>query len=184
MDLILQKSGFHNSKSVFLTVKGDGKYQKMDIVVKLCKKISSTFFLVREKNKIIVGYHYHAIIKLRKPKLPPKNWFRKGVHMHISEICPPKSNIPPIYDTKLDIENYKKEILLTSKTELEKVLDLKRLKNKILQEKINQIVYSDNKKIRKLKAAKRILQYMCKELEFPEQYVNYYLQIRGKSHRF
>lgn len=182
MTLVLDmKCGFENSKSIFLTYKGDGKHQLMDTVVRHCRKISSTFLLVRENNKISDGFHYHGLLKLKEQKLPAKRWFRKGVHMHISEICPPKNKNPPIYDTKLDIEEYKNQILLTSKTELEKILNLSKLKNKIKLAKLKQNNIIISKKTKKLNEITKILTYMTKELQIPMQYTNYYLQIRGRS---
>lgn len=182
-NILDMKCGFENGKSIFLTYKGEGKHQKMDTIIKHCKKISSTFFVVQEKNKATPGFHYHGLLKLKEQKLPPKRWFRKGVHMHIIEICPsnPNANIP-IYDTKHDIEKYKEQILLESKTELEKILNLNRLKLKIDQQKCLTNKININKKVKKLNEINKILQYMNKEIENPKQYINYYLQIRNKSH--
>ena len=180
------KCGFENGKSIFLTYKGTGVHQKMDTVVKLCKKISSTFFLVKEENKIASGFHYHVLIKLKGTKLPPRNWYKKGVHMHILEICPPlfSGGPPPLYTSEKDFEDMRDQIKIESKTELEKLLCLQKLENKIQTLKLKNQNYKLSKKHKKLVACLKVLIYMSKECsEFPIQYTDYYLQIRNKSIR-
>lgn len=76
---------FCRQKAYFLTLKGSQpKYQKMDTIRKMLAKVSNNYIVVREPNKATTGYHFHAIF--RSSGKPKKNWFRKGVHMHLKEL--------------------------------------------------------------------------------------------------
>ena len=47
-------------------------------------KISGTYIIIREKNKVGNGYHFHALFTAKTA--PKRNWFRKGVHINICEL--------------------------------------------------------------------------------------------------
>ncbi len=49
------------------------------------RKISKSFYIVREKNKLNNGYHFHAIVSLNEPDIS-KGWFKKGIHIHVKTI--------------------------------------------------------------------------------------------------
>jgi len=70
---------------------------------------------------------------------------------------------------------------MESKTELEKIISLEKLKMKILKQQNKIKMINITKKGRKLREITKILQYMNKEIVNSSQYDNYYLQIRGKS---
>jgi len=49
-----------------------------------CRKVSSTFLVIRENDKTMGHYHYHAIMLMDKE--PPKSWYTKGVHINLQKI--------------------------------------------------------------------------------------------------
>lgn len=79
----------HNfSKSprlLFITVRGPGRWQQIGKINDFLRKISSHYFIVREKNKKTDGFHYHALVSQTKDIKP--NWFRKGVHIHVTTVA-------------------------------------------------------------------------------------------------
>jgi len=153
----------------FLTLKGEGKYQKIDTVRRLCAKIAKSYIIVRERNKIIEGYHFHALLKVEKE--PTKSWFKKGVHMNLKKVGRPQTmegfRLPMPEITVRE----KKEALYEGTLTPEDVEDM--------------MVKDLEKKVRKQCAQRRhvdrILLYMSKELELPAQYLDYILVIGGKN---
>jgi len=83
---------------LFITVKGNGSYQKIGKINDLIRKVSGTYFIVREQNKQKDGFHYHAIVSQRKDLEP--NWFRKGVHINVQNIGDKKIHHPIIPESE------------------------------------------------------------------------------------
>jgi hypothetical protein len=170
-------AGWENTKCFFFTYKSDRKH-KMDTVIKLLGKVSTTFFCIREKNKSSPGYHYHAIFRAEKP--PPKRWFRKGIHMNLLEIGENKLKNTIIKDRSTRIE--REAISQLDEKDIEQKLTKLRLEIEI--KKINLQAQSGRlyKKLQKRKQIIKVLAYMSKESpENPVQYEDYYLRIRGKG---
>lgn len=92
----------------FLTFKGKKtRHQTVGWPGDKLRKISKNYFIVRERNKISDGYHFHALAVLEKD--PPKGWFMKGVHMHCSKIGDLRSNesetlMPPARATAQELD--------------------------------------------------------------------------------
>lgn len=167
-------------KLYFLTLKGE-KYQTVGKVADLIRKVSKTFFVVREKNRKSAGYHFHALIEMEKE--PHKSWFKKGVHMNLNrvgervwynawgELCRDEnkgSYLVPTdeWDSKAladYIENEPEEGLKFANDEL-----------------FNKQLKLHRKKMEYLGHITRILTYMEKEQEFPAQYTDYICMRSGK----
>lgn len=129
----------------------------------MVRKVSDNYFIVRETNKAKAGYHYHALLSLKKDLKP--NWFRKGVHIHVSELAT-KMNMDLLpqtseesWDTKYEANSDIIDRLIVDNT--------LRLKAKQAAKR---------GKIKKLSKVGNTLAYMFKELTEPKKYENYVLQ--------
>lgn len=70
---------------VFVTVKSQSMaYQKIGKINDMLRRVATHYFIVREKNKQNDGFHFHALVSLRKDMKP--NWFRKGVHINVKPV--------------------------------------------------------------------------------------------------
>lgn len=147
----------------FLTLKGcDKKHQKIGYVNDKCRKISKTYVIIRERNKKTDGYHFHALLKVIKQ--PPPSWFTKGVHINLQTVG--RRHFRSIHDlTKKDIFEYS-DVCPVEELKAQYLLDK-------VDNKINVVVKRDTD-------IDRVLSYMAKEMEFPAQYTDYILSIRGK----
>jgi len=156
----------------FLTFKSEKtKHQSINFIDKLCKKISSTYLIVREKNKVTEGYHFHALFKSVKP--PSKRWFIKGVHMHLRQVgrSATKSKIVPAIPssiTKRDIEEAYHTGQITVEERNDQIMN-------------RHIFPSQMKKLKLREHVDRILLYVSKEAELPAQYQDYILCVGGKQ---
>lgn len=163
---------FYDSNDVrVLTLKHEN-YQNIDKVAKHVKKISDTFFLVREKNKKDVGYHYHAILVVKKE--PPRSWFRKGVHIHLTKLGrftqDLKGFVPPIPEmNSRDIS----EVNSHDPQEAEAIL---------IDKVARQTYLKFQKKEQRLKYVRGVIKYLTKEFINPIQYVDYVYQIGRTNH--
>lgn len=166
---------FEKGKAFFLTYKGDGKHQLMDTVVKRLKKVSNTFLVIREKNKIAMGYHYHALFKLKSDmKNISKRWFRKGVHMHLVDLQESKSTL-----ASFDYGDWKKDKLKNDTSMNEN--EIAKLKLQIEMSKLYKKKYKLEKRSKKQSTIEKILKYMSKEAQNPLQYTDYVFIYRKKS---
>lgn len=164
MSLLTYHRIFDTNTAYFLTFKGnpDKKVQqKLDFVSKLCKKITNTYIIVRERNKKTEGYHFHALLKLTSR--PKDTWFIKGTHMNLQKVGRTTRNPKPF--TAKDFHEFPKEAVpVMSQTNEES------------------IVYRlQNISIRRDPHIERVLNYMQKEFELPIQYVDYVIIVASKS---
>jgi len=152
----------------FLTFKGvASKHQKIGFVSDLCRKVSGTFIVVRERNKKSEGYHFHAIMMMQNE--PPKSWFKKGIHMNLQRIGKNgngNGNVIP------DIMNAK-ECMDACQTESGKEM----VETQIMERAFAQ----SHRAVKHRDAVGRVLSYMEKEMEYPSQYTDYVFYLRGKS---
>lgn len=162
---------FHAKKDLrFLTLKGE-KFQKIGKVSDLVRKVSDTYYIVREANKKSAGFHFHALLSLTKK--PSKSWFKKGVHMNLLKVGKPQDNtgmtIPPPPMTASMMSEWVHFEQKIASVHIEQVL----IENQLTAlQKRNRI----DTHIR------RILAYMAKEQEFPAQYTDYIL-VKGSNHQ-
>lgn len=85
----------------FITVKGSTERQhKIGYMHDLLRKVSDTYYIVREPNIIADGYHFHALVSINKDYIE-KKWYRKGVHIHVEALCKGKANIPQSFEEEL-----------------------------------------------------------------------------------
>lgn len=143
------------------------KHQKIDFVRKLLYKVSKTFLIVREKNKMVEGYHYHAIFK--KIKVPPKSWYIKGVHMNLRKIGT-SLTMQSNYLTKKDLQDVPAPPQITK----ENLID-------ISLKQVRSVVIKNHMKTQNDLDIMRVLNYLSKEIDDPIQYEDYVLICRGKS---
>lgn len=148
------------------TLKGPkDRFQSISKVSDHLRKVSKTFFLVREKNKKDEGFHFHALLLL--PKKPSKGWYRKGVYTHLQKVgrrarCPSGLSVGPPDDMGWDLPEVQ-EIL--SEEALDRVIQTAVVRSSVE------------------KSVGRLFSYMMKEFH-PERYVGYVLVCRGKSKAF
>lgn len=151
---------FATGSNLFLTVKGEKAYQKMDTIVKMCKARSRTFAIVRESNKKTPGYHFHAILK--NPIKVSKSWYKKGVHINERSIV--RDNTSNTFTGREYYEMTQDDLPAPRKI-MEDDLIRKQVKQSI---KVSSSIH-------------KVLKYMGKDLEFPAQYTDYYCSLQGKS---
>lgn len=160
---------FLNGDIRFLTLKGPPdkkKYQSINTVDKLCRKVAKTFIIVREANKKTSGYHFHAILKLRT--IPKKNWFIKGVHMNLQRVGTYCSN----YSYALNqLESLEHLYLVPEDRPV-----AMETKNSNLLNKRSDTSYRLHEHV------SRVLNYMSKDLELPIQYTDYIISLRGRNY--
>lgn len=150
----------------FFTVKGEGKYQKIDTIDRLCRKISRTYVVVREANKKSVGYHFHALLK--DCKKPPKNFFKKGVHMNLQKVGG---------DVVIRLVG---GVRVVAKPDTAHLLEM--TVDKAIEHVALQKVLDKGTRDRKVVLhVSRVLHYMSKDLELPAQYTDYIYKHSGKS---
>lgn len=173
-DLLLCQQSF-SSKSTdyrFLTFRGpDAKHQKIGFVSDLCKKISKTYLIVRERNKRVEGCHFHALIRVDSE--PNKSWFKKGCHMHLQKIGKPQNKegmkMPTPWPSGQEIwEMYGQLPLEEAQAEHLKVI-------------VEKQMYIESKQTKCDKNITNVLKYMSKELEMPCQYTDYIYVVSGKN---
>lgn len=152
----------------FLTVKGD-KYQTVQAVNKLVKKIARTYYIVRETNKKSKGYHFHAILDCIKE--PSVNWFKKGIHMNLVKVGKPNTktiiNIP-ITLTRDELHEWGEHC--PAEAHDHKV-----------DSKIDACIHKTVRTTDVNRHLERILKYMKKEQEFPAQYTDYMYVVSNKN---
>jgi len=163
---------FETSPVFFLTFKSEKtKHQSINFIDKLCKKLSSTYLIIREKNKVNEGYHFHALFK--SVKTPPKRWFIKGVHMHLRQVgrSAVKSKIvypPPNVISRREIQDAYLEGLINLEVRNDEIMN-------------RHIFPRQLKKLKLRENVDRLLLYMSKEAELPVQYHDYILCVGGKQ---
>lgn len=158
----------------FLTVKG-GKFQTVQTVARLVKKISDTYLIVRERNKKSEGYHFHALLDCKVE--PRKSWFKKGVHMNLQKVGDKgiiKSHLyamplPPL--NSKDIDGMAQE-------------DPVGAAKYVVDTAINNGLVKLKKRKKKNAHLGRVLQYMKKEQELPIQYIDYMYVVSRKNREF
>lgn len=159
----------------FLTLKGD-KYQKIGKVSDLIRKISKTYYVVREANKKSTGYHFHALIAVDKE--PRKAWYKKGVHMHLAKVGKVEHKVVTGVPSQVRLsapEMTQKEYKEWSAHEPENS------EKHQIDRLINKQVVTVKKLLNLSQHLQRVIQYMEKEQEFPAQYADYMLCVGSKQ---
>lgn len=157
---------FHKqARLVFLTVKGpeDHRSQKIGYVGDLCRRVSDAYFIVRESNKAKGGYHFHALVSIKKDIKP--TWYRKGVHMNVQELgrkVDPRS-IPESFEESWVMKYGDKDISA---------------EDRAIADCFNRAKAAESAKRskgRKLNNVDRVLEYMVKDWDAPSYkiYTNY-----------
>jgi len=150
----------------FLTFKGTAKkHQSIGFINDKCRKISSTYSIVREANKATPGYHFHAILKCNTA--PKKSWFIKGVHMNLQRVGKPLTAVSYPLNLK-EVSQCLYFFPETAATLYAEQLDYK----------LDQVMEKFTQKSEDLD---KILTYMSKELEHPIQFTDYIISRKGKQ---
>lgn len=103
----------------FITIKPPlgchARYERISYWSDHLRKVSATFIITRESNKTRPGYHFHAVATMKKK--PPKSWFKKNFHFHLTKIGSrrDKKQIPIIPEPPLEVP---------MPTDLDEVLEL------------------------------------------------------------
>lgn len=175
------KTYFTPGKTYFLTVKSDKEaHQRIGWVRDLVRQYSTTYYVVREANKVKKGYHFHALLRLEGP--PPKRFFKKGVHMHL--LCVGRKSHPDA-DGRPDLEGVTQEgPVKFTKLELADMRHDGYADHELVA--TNQLFSSIHRAHVKTKKkhdnVANVLNYMHKERPSEAlQYVDYLLVVRGKS---
>lgn len=153
----------------FLTVKSN-EIKKIGKVSDMCRKVSDTFFIVRELNKATPGFHYHVIMKMNKE--PHKGWYKKGWHIHLLKVGKPQTMVTmqppsPGFSKK---ELY--EIGQHDKTNA-RVIEMKQIESRLIDTVLKTKYYDTS--------VERVIRYMYKEFISPQRYINYILCIKGSQ---
>lgn len=155
----------------FLTLRGaKPKEQKINYANSICKTISKTYLIVREKNHQNDGYHFHAILDCHKE--PSKRFFKKGVHMHLKKIGRPDTlegfvlPLPDPFPTPKDRYDYGHDPTTMEDKEIHQ---------------IDCLIQKRRKELRQNKHVERVLTYMSKDLDMPIQYHDYIYVHNGKN---
>lgn len=146
----------------FFTFRGGaGRPQKIGYFVDMLKRgCVKDYMIVREHNKDKMTYHYHALGSLSKDLKP--NWFRKGVHVHMSMLNPPMDMglLPSSFEEDF-VKKYGVE------PEVDDIIIADHHRN--ASAKIRAKVGKRNKHWR----VSSVLTYMFKDLHEPKRFENY-----------
>lgn len=157
---------FVDGQCYLFTFKSINPKHEINFVNRLCKKVSKTYIIVRERNKITEGYHYHAILKMSS--LPPRKWYTKGIHMNLKRIGVSR-RVKGLFS--------KKEVHDLASGCSENPEDLMGVVEDGLVDKV--IADRGVDDVRAVHVD-RTLNYLSKEMEMPAQYSDYIFSVRGK----
>lgn len=170
------KSLSESTRLYFITVKdmarGNPRRQKANFVHDLLKRDSDHYLIVREKNKINDGYHFHAVFSARNEHVSCE-WRRKGVHIQVKKLGDLNKRDPDFPHT---------QILWAHDQDL-KEADIKD-RGEIVVMASNMVASAKARvraKTNKEGHVGRCVTYMMKEMpENPQLYVNYIYVKDGK----
>lgn len=155
-----------------LTVKSRGdKLSKLSQIQKLCARIADTYFIVRENNVKTAGFHYHAVLRLNRE--PPRNWFKKGIHMHLTKIGRSDKPCVAVIPDITSLKQIEKEILIGQAEPQE-------LEDEVVKRTMERQV----QKRKRLSHIERVLLYLLKSFNDDNplvQYRNYQLIVKKKN---
>lgn len=158
----------------FLTFKSltEDKFQKISKLSDRLRLVSDSYYIVREANKITPGYHFHALVVLKKE--PPKSWYRKGVHIHLQKVGKPPEDGKQRKPEKLSMETTEKQLYDMECHEPEKA--------RVIRDNLifDRLVDSARKIIKYKDNVRTIIRYMEKEQKEYVQYENYVLCVHKK----
>lgn len=165
--LLPAREPFLTGNPFYITLRGARpREQKMDWCVKHMKKISSTFVVVREKNKKAEGYHFHVLAKLKK--VPHKGWYKKGVHIYVNRVYS--------YSQAKYVFTGRERFELSCDDDEESFIESVHLDD-IMKNAEKKMI----EQVRREAHVKKILHYMSKDLDMPILYVDYQYILRGKT---
>jgi len=165
---------FTSQKDIrFLTLRGVKKrQQQIGFVNDKLRKISDNYYIVREKNKKVEGYHFHALVSVKKE--PKKAWYTKGVHIHLKRVGRSETKTQCIPDppcvTARDLVECPIEIL-------------PELQDKYEEQLIQNTIKKSFKRHRIGSAINNCYHYMQKEQSMPIQFHDYIFVCKGKHVR-
>jgi len=161
---------FENGDIRFLTLRGHKpREQKLDFAIKMIKKVSATFVLVRERNHRKEGYHFHALLKMKS--LPKKAWFKKGLHVNLQVVGGRKLPSYPLTFTGHEQMSLPIDAKTTAK-----------MNDYVSVELTARVVLKHADTVCRNPHVIRCLHYMSKDLDMPIQYYDYVVQLKGKNY--
>ena len=170
------KSQFDNGNIYLLTFMSNdqnSRRQEIGYINDKVKKISKTYFIVRERNKQNDKFHFHCIFKAIKK--PGRAFFQKGCHVDVRKVGERElkcrfnleAEILPYCFSTQEIEDQIAHGVFT-RSHYHQQLEKKRVHD-ILSRHMARKTHID-----------KTYAYITKELMKPRQYENYILSIRGK----
>lgn len=154
---------------------GDPKGRLPSIVSNHVKKYSDNYLIVREKNKKTDGYHHHCIFSLNQFKEIKKNFFRKGVHMHLQKLGDTNPRLPTIPESAEHVDHI-------MGIDRDDSLELTLIKKDLYGQKVK--IQAKRSRKKKSGHVTRVIDYILKELpEYPEQYIDY-IYVKKKRSQF
>lgn len=152
----------------FLTYRDPKKHVAIGKVNDHCRKVSDTYYIVRERDKATEGYHYHAIMLMNKE--PAKGWYTKGIHINLKKIGRRANNVGMVLPVQ-------------GPTALEKAVELFHCpENKEALEKasLEHAMAGELKRYKRKNHVDRVLNYMAKEQINPVRFVDYMFVVKTK----
>lgn len=151
--------------------------QQIGFVADKCRKVSKTYFIVKEKNKDQPGYHFHALLKLDKK--PSRGWYKKNVHMYMKQlgtctcICDGESVGEGIVNPAPSLTSITQNDVYEADGKLDEEYSMQQL---------DRMLATADKQVRHKKDLDRVVNYMFKEYQSTHtQYRDYVLVVGGKS---
>ena len=158
---------FIDGQCYLFTFKSINPKHEINFVNRLCKKVSKTYIIVRERNKITEGYHYHAVMKMTC--LPKPSWFIKGIHMNLKRIGFTRRTKPLF--SKKEVHDISAGCPEGQPASLKEYLD---------DDLLTKVIDDRGSDVARAVHVDRTLNYLSKEMEMPAQYSDYILSVRGK----
>lgn len=159
---------FTSGDVFFLTFRGNSpKKNTISYISDRVRKISNTFFLVKEVGKL--GDHFHGLLKLSS--LPKKSWYVKGCHTHLRKLG--KFDDSTTYPTP--------KLPLVGPDEAIEKFGHKMTDTELQMYLIETLNIKNQKLNKRCKYIHGCLNYMFKQMVVPIQYHNYILIVRKKS---
>lgn len=160
---------------LFVTMKSmddNPRRQKLGFCNDMIRKLADSYFIVREQNKQKEGFHFHAIVSVKRDIKP--NWYRKGLYVHLQVIggpCP-QYDPPTQEEDEHKVDEYLHEVGADTPELVE--LHLAARDHRIAEARRSKGVEMRDKKARHVS---RVVGYMTKELVTPVEYGNYILRM-------
>lgn len=154
----------------FLTYRDPSGKARLSNIRDHLRKVSDTYFLVREVNKKHVGYHYHALMVMKKE--PAKGWYKKGIHINLKKIGKPQTLVGFVPSCPELTVREEEEMLHFDPTTYDGVVT----------HALDKAHAAYIKRTGHVKHLDRVIAYMHKEMPpEPVQYTHYAYVVNGKA---